>query len=328
MVNIGIIGFGKMGKIRAEAIQLNGEGKIKSVFDTNTSNDFQGFETAASAEDIINDPDIHAVFICTPNFLNQPLTIAALKQGKHVFCEKPPAFNASEVLDIREAERASQKKVMYGLNHRHHSSIRHMKTLIDSGEYGNILWMRGRYGKSVDQDFFENWRAKKEVAGGGILLDQGIHMLDLFLYLAEDFHEVQAMVSNLYWKLDIEDNVFAIFRNNQNGIVAQLHSTMTQWRHLFSLEVFLEKGYMVLNGLKTSSGTYGEEVLSIAKNRTTSPAATWEDEEKITFHSDMSWRSEIDHFFTAILNDTPIGIGNSQDALKIMRIIDKIYENG
>jgi predicted dehydrogenase len=146
--------------------------------------------------------------------------------------------------------------------------------------------------------------------------------------LGGDFHEVQAMVSNLYWKLDIEDNVFAIFRNKENGIVAQLHSTMTQWRHLFSLEVFLEKGYLVLNGLKTSSGTYGDEVLSIAKNRTTAPAATWEDEERITYHTDTSWRSEIHHFFNAILNDTHIEIGNSTDALKIMKIIDKVYQKG
>jgi len=328
MLKVGIIGFGKMGKTRAEAIKAEGRGQVVSVFDIDSGVDFEGLPRAGSAEAIINDPGIEVVFICTPNRLNQPLTIAALKQGKHVFCEKPPAFNASQVLEIQEIEKASQKKLMYGFNHRHHSSIKHMKTLIDSGDFGNILWIRGRYGKSVDKNFFENWRARKELAGGGILLDQGIHMLDLFLYLAGDFHEVQAMVSNLYWKLDIEDNVFAIFRNNQNGIVAQLHSTMTQWRHLFSLEIFLERGYLVLNGLKTSSGTYGEEVLSIAKNRTTSPAATWEDEERITFHTDMSWRSEIDYFFNAILNDTPIKIGNSADALKIMKIIDKIYANG
>src|SRR5690606_1222943 len=110
------------------------------------------------------------------------------------------------------------------------------------------------------------WRAKKDLAGGGILLDQGIHMLDLFLYLGGSFDQVHAFVSNLYWKLEgIEDNVFAIMKNSRSGMVASLHSTMTQWRHLFSLEIFLESGYMVLNGLKTSSGTYGEEVLTIAK---------------------------------------------------------------
>jgi 1,5-anhydro-D-fructose reductase (1,5-anhydro-D-mannitol-forming) len=327
MINAGIIGFGKMGKTRAEAIKADGRGQVVSIFDTDGNVDFQGVHRAASPEEIIHDPGIHVVFICTPNWLNKPLTLAALQGGKQVFCEKPPAFNAADVREIMDVEKRSQKKLMYGFNHRHHSSIKHMKTLIDSGEYGNILWMRGRYGKSVDNNFFENWRAKRELAGGGILLDQGIHMLDLFLYLAEDFHEVQAMVSNLYWKLDVEDNVFAIFRNNRKGIVAQLHSTMTQWRHLFSLEVFLEKGYLVLNGLKTSSGTYGDEVLSIAKNRTTAPAATWEDEERITYHTDMSWRSEIEHFFNAVINDTPIEVGNSTDALKLMKIIDKIYEN-
>jgi len=238
-----------------------------------------------------------------------------------------PAFNASDVEDIMEAERMSGKKLMYGFNHRHHSSIKYIKTVIDSKEYGNILWMRGRYGKTVDNKFFENWRSKKQMAGGGILLDQGIHMLDLFLHLAGDFDEVHAFVSNLYWKLDIEDNVFAILRNRSTGTVASLHSTMTQWRHLFSLEIFLEKGYIVLNGLKTSSGTYGEEILSIARNRSTAPAATWEDEERITFNIDMSWRSEIDHFFTAILKDQPIRVGNSEDALRIMQIIDKIYDN-
>jgi predicted dehydrogenase len=328
MVKVGIIGFGKMGQIRANAIRTNGSGRVETIFDINSIPDPGGVKAAGSAEEIIENPGIDAIFICTPNFLNKSLTIAALEQGKHVFCEKPPAFNAAEVMEIQEVEKTSGKKLMYGFNHRHHSSIQHMKTLIDSGEYGNILWMRGRYGKSVDKNFFKNWRAKKELAGGGILLDQGIHMLDLFLYLAGDFHEVQATVSNLYWKLDIEDNVFAIFKNSENGIVAQLHSTMTQWRHLFSLEVFLERGYLVLNGLKTSSGTYGDEVLSIAKNRTTAPAATWEDEERITYHTDTSWRSEINHFFDAILNNTDIEIGNSTDALKIMKIIDKVYQKG
>ena len=102
---------------------------------------------------------------------------------------------------------------------------------------------------------------------------------------------------------------------------------MTQWRHLFSLEVFLEKGYLVLNGLKTTSGTYGDEVLSIAKNRTTAPAATWEDEERITYHTNTSWRSEIADFFTSILEGKPVEIGNSADALELMIILDEIYKN-
>jgi predicted dehydrogenase len=122
--------------------------------------------------------------------------------------------------------------------------------------------------------------------------------------------------------------VFAIYKNSKTGVVASLHSTMTQWRHLFSLEVFLEKGYMVLNGLKTSSGTYGDEILSIAKNRTIAPAAVWEDEECITFETDNSWTSEINHFLNAIENDTPVPVGSSADALAVMKLIDQTYKNG
>jgi 1,5-anhydro-D-fructose reductase (1,5-anhydro-D-mannitol-forming) len=327
MLNIGIIGYGKMGQIRADAIESSGKAQVHSIYEKNTL-DENDFSIVKSFSEIIDDPKIHAVFICTPNYLNKPLTIQALEAGKHVFCEKPPAFNSNEVEEIIKAEKMSGKKIMYGFNHRHHGSIRHMKKIIESKEYGKVLWMRGRYGKSVDNSFYDTWRAKKDLAGGGILLDQGIHMLDLFIMLGGVFDTVFADVSNLYWNLEIEDNVFAIYKNTNTGVVASLHSTMTQWRHLFSLEVFLEKGYFVLNGLKTSSGTYGDEILSIAKNRTIAPAATWEDEEHITFHDDDSWASEVNHFIDAIQNDSPIQIGNSADALAVMKLIDRTYNNG
>jgi predicted dehydrogenase len=325
-MNIGIIGFGKMGHVRAEAIKRSGRGQVKRVFDNNIQVDFENYSVAATHLDIINDPSLDAIFVCTPIFLNKEMTIAGLKNGKHVFCEKPPALTAKDIMEIREIEAASGNKLMYGFNHRHHTSIKYMKNLISSGEYGEVIWMRGRYGKSVDANFFETWRAKKQFAGGGILFDQGIHMVDLFLYFGGEFDQISSFVSNNYWKADIEDNVFAILKNSQTGMTASLHSTMTQWRHLFSLEVFLSRGYMTLNGLRTSSQTYGDEILSIAKNRTTAPAATWEDEEKITYHEDKSWRSEVDHFFDAIEQDKEISIGNSGDALNVMQTIEAIYD--
>jgi len=325
MINVGIIGFGNMGRIRATATESIGKCKIKCVFDTVKSFDNNGYTIAKCSDEIINHPKVDAIFICTPNYLNKPLTIQALKADKHVFCEKPPAFNARDVEEIRAVEVDSGKKLMYGFNHRHHESIMHIKKLIESKEYGKVLWMRGRYGKSVDEKFYDNWRSKKELAGGGIFLDQGIHMLDLFLYLAGNFNEVHSFVSNLYWNLDVEDNVFAIYRNNKSGVVASLHSTMTQWRHLFSLEIFLEKGYLALNGLKTSSETYGEEKLTIAKNRSKAPAATWRDEEHIIYHIDKSWKSEVDHFINSIIEDKSIEIGNSNDAFNLMKLIDKTY---
>lgn len=326
-MKVGIIGFGKMGKTRAEAVGQSGRAKVEKVFDSDPSCVHGDYPVARAVEEIIEDPSLDAIFVCTPNFLNKELTIKGLQAGKNVFCEKPPAFTADDVEEIRQVEARSGKTLMYGFNHRHHSSIKNMKHLIDSREYGDLLWMRGRYGKSVDKNFFQTWRAKRESAGGGILLDQGIHMVDLFLYLGGGFDQTAAYVSNCYWKSDIEDNVFAILKNSKTGVVASLHSTMTQWRHLFSLEVFLSKGYMVLNGLRTSTRTYGDEVLSIAKNRSTAPAATWKDEETITYNEDKSWRSEVDHFFDSIENNTPVKVGNSTDALIVMKTIDAIYRS-
>jgi len=325
--NVGIIGYGKMGQTRLQAIEEDGRGEVVAISEPNLQVPLDGIPNV-SHDEIINNPDINVVIVSTPNFLNKELTIKALKAGKHVFCEKPPAFTGPEVEEIREIEKFSDgRKLMYGFNHRHHGSVIRMKELVDSGDYGKIIWMRGRYGKSVTEDYFDNWRAKKELAGGGILIDQGIHMLDLFLHLAGDFDSVKAEVSNLYWNLEVEDNAFVILRNSETGIDASLHSTMSQWRHLFSLEVFLEKGYMVLNGLITSTMSYGEETLSVARNRSTAPAATWKDEVKTQYVEDHSWRYEIEHFFNAIENNEPITIGNSDDALKLMNIIDKIYES-
>jgi len=325
---IGIIGYGKMGQIRHKTIMENGFGEVVAISEPKLDKNLDKVPPNISIDDIIDDNKIKVIIICTPNYLNKPLTIRALKSGKHVFCEKPPAFTAKDIEEIIEVENENTfLKLMYGFNHRHHDSIIKMKKIIERKEYGKILWMRGRYGKSVDQSYYKNWRADPKQSGGGILIDQGIHMLDLFLHFAYDFDSVKAEVSNLYWKMPIEDNVFAILKNSISGVVASLHSTMTQWRHLFSIEIFMEKGYMVLNGLITSSMTYGEEVLSIAKNRTTAPAATWRDEEKETFTINNSWKYEMEHFFNSIIHDSPITIGNSQDALKLMRIIDKIYKN-
>lgn len=325
MINCGIIGFGKMGHIRAKAIEESGWGKVTAIWDAFPV-DTKGYKVAASDQTLIQDPSIEAVFICTPNHRIVPLCKAALQTGKHVFSEKPPAFNAREVEEVIAIERTSGRKLMYGFNHRHHASIQKIKQIVDSGEMGRILWMRGRYGKEVDETFFHSWRAKKELAGGGIMLDQGIHMLDLFLYLGGGFDEVQAMVSGLYWKIDgIEDNVFANFRSSKTGICASLHSTMTQWRYLFSFEVFLEKGALVLNGLKTSSGAYGNEDLAIKHNGDKHLQGSFTSEERLIYHTDTSWDSEILHFFKCIQNDENISLGTSTDALQLMRIMDMIY---
>ena len=323
MLRVGIIGMGKMGQLRAAVINKIPDLKIIEVYDPSSISDLRNFKKASTAEEVIDNPEIDLVFICTPNYLNQSLTIKALNSGRHVFCEKPPTLTASEMEAVISVERSAGKVLMYGFNHRQHGSIHKMRELIDQEDYGQILWMRGRYGKSVDEGFLDNWRATRKYAGGGILIDQGIHMLDLLLAFAGDFDKVHATVSNLYWKLDVEDNVFATLENSKTGLVASLHSTMSHWRHLFSLEIFLERGYLVLNGLKTPSNTYGEETLTAA--RISGPAATRDNEEDFSFETDQSWEIEVTEFVSAIRKNRPPRFGGSQDALKLMHLVDKIY---
>ncbi len=327
MIKCGIIGFGKMGKTRARAIEQSGRGEVVAVYDTMPIDEPPG-RVLDTDQAIIDDPEVEAVFICTPNYRIVPLTKTALQAGKHVFSEKPPAFSGAEVEEVRAVEAASGKRLMYGFNHRHHGSIQRMKSIVESGDMGRILWMRGRYGKEVDESYFKGWRADPTKAGGGIMLDQGIHMLDLFLHLGGGFDDVHAFVSTLFWKIEgLEDNVFAILRSSETGICASLHSTMTQWRYLFSLEVFLEGGALVLNGLKTSSGAYGDEDLAIKRNTENREQGGFESEEHIIYHTDTSWRTEVEHFFDCVENDQPVALGNSEDALRLMCLMDKIYEN-
>ncbi len=327
-MNIGIIGFGVMGKTRFKAIKaINENHRVTKICDTSSpqNGDFHGVDYTTDYNKILNDPNIDVVFVCTPNYLSKTIVIAALRMGKHVFCEKPPGMNSSETIEMIGAEKINPGlKLMFGFNHRHHDSMIFAKQVIDSGEYGEILWLRGRYGKNVDEEFSHTWRAKKSLAGGGIFLDQGIHMLDLFLMMCGDFDETLAYVSNLFWRLDVEDNVFAMFRNKK-GQVASLHSTMTQWRHLFSLEIFLSKGHIVINGLLTNSGAYGREELTMGINNSVKPSVSWDNEEKRIYNINNSWENEVQIFFDSIENNRNIPVGNTKDALKLMTLVDKVY---
>ena len=320
----GLLGFGKMGKIRYQTLNQMGQCATQSVYEYNDDIETPENLKRKSADELIASNDIDSVVISVPNYLIKPYVIACLEAGKHVFCEKPPGMNLSEVLAMKEAKEKSGCKLMFGFNLRHHQSIIKAKDVVDSGRYGDILWMRGRYGKSVPDDYYQDWRSQKKLAGGGIFLDQGIHMLDLFMHLVGKFDEVKSFVSNLYWKGDVEDNVFALFKNNK-GQVASLHSTMTQWRHIFSLEIFMEHGYIVLNGLKTSSNSYGEEKLTLALNRTEAPSATWTDEEQYTYSINDSWERELTIFRDAIIEDRPIETCGIEDALRLMQMVDQVY---
>ena len=232
-------------------------------------------------------------------------------------------------MNIKEQEKASPGcKLMFGFNHRYHPGIQRAKAMIDAGRLGEILWIRGIYGKSGGNSFPTSWRNKREVSGGGILLDQGIHMLDLFNFFCDEFTEVKAFTSNKHWGFDMEDNAFVILRNKQEQN-AMLHSSATLWRHRFKIEIGLRDGYAVVEGLLSQSGSYGRETLRVARR-------AFEDEtdavgnpaEEVTyFDRDLSWKIEVENMVECIEGNLPVTKSSSMDALKVMQIIDQAYKD-
>lgn len=321
-----------MGKIRHQAIVANSCLNLEMVCEVNPEVLGSGPYPFVVTRDVerVFESDVDLVFVCTPNNRTASLVVELLKKGKHVFCEKPPGCCLQDILDIREQEKKSQScKLMFGFNHRYHPGIQRAKHLIAQGKLGDILWMRGLYGKSGGKNFRESWRNNKMISGGGILLDQGIHMLDLFYYFCGDFEEVKCFASNRYWGFDLEDNAFVILKNKKNQN-AMLHSSATFWKHRFHLEIGLEKGYIIVKGLLTKTGSYGRETLVVGRQQFEDEAdAIGNPSEEITyFDRDLSWELEVGKMVSAIQNNTPIDESSSLDAYKVMKMIDQAYQNG
>ncbi len=322
--------MGKVGKTRARVLTARDDVVFVAAADIDPSKcaDFPDIRVETDHHALVSAPDIDVVFVATTNKFAPDIVCAALEHGKHVFCEKPPGRTIADIERIMAAERANPHlKLQFGFNHRFHYAVMEARNMVDSGIYGKVLWARGVYGKMGGADFEQIWRNDPEEAGGGILLDQGIHMLDLFCYfLGGDFNDIQSFVQTMHWKISLEDNAFALLRTPTQQ-VAMLHSSATQWRHKFSLELCLEDGYINLEGILSSTRSYGEEILVHARKNMTAntglcPAPQ---EEKIFFDDDHSWELEVAAFLEAVKTDTPVSSGTSDDALRAMRLVFGIY---
>ena len=269
--------------------------------------------------------DLDLLFVCLSNDMAAEVTLAGLKKGLHVFCEKPPARSINELRQVleEEAQRPNQK-LMYGFNHRYHDSVEVALQVAKSGSMGQLLNLRGIYGKSQLVTFNQtDWRTKRSIAGGGILLDQGIHMVDLLRMFGGHFVDVKSFVSNSYWGYDVEDNVYAILRTSE-GVIAMLHSSATQWQHVFSLDLTFQRGTLALRGILTGSKSYGSETLAVIRSDPTRDKGS--PTEQVTAYSeDNSWKKEIQAFAFSVLHDRPVSSGSSVDALKTLALVERIY---
>ena len=324
-LKVGIAGYGIVGKRRHQYINLNPHFETIAVCDQyfkGTGTLKNGILYFSTFHELLQQP-LDVLFVSLPNYLAPEVTIAGLERGMHIFCEKPPGHSIESVQLVQKAKnKYPSQKLKYGFNHRYHKSVKDALKIVRSKELGEVINLRGIYGKSGIIPFQGNWRAERKYAGGGILLDQGIHMVDLIRLYCGDFYEIQSFVSNDFFNCDVEDNAFAIMRDQQ-GRIAMLHSTATQWQHLFSLDIFLSGGYLRLRGILAGSKSYGQEELIVGKKN---DLATGSDrEEVITYLEDNSWRDEINEFADAIIDGKEIQIGTVEEAIDAMKIVFRIY---
>jgi predicted dehydrogenase len=325
-----VVGYGYMGQIRKQVIEDLEGLELVGICDqyvgvASIGAQYRHFSDYRVAIDE-SEPDV--VFVCTPNSFSPEICVYALEKGCHVFCEKPPGRNVEDIRRIIAAEEARPgRKVMFGFNHRHHPAILEAKSIVDAERMGKVLWLRGLYGKSGGGGGFEeSWRNNPAVSGGGILLDQGIHMLDLFRFFCGDFPQVQGMLTTSYWDIPVEDNAFVLLRN-EGGQTAQLHSSATLWKHTFQLDIGLEEGYLTAQGLLSKSGSYGRETLIIGrKPRSNQLAAVGNPREEVVyFDRDLSWELQVRELVQCIREDRPVTDSSTTDALRVMEIIDAVY---
>ena len=326
-LKVGIAGYGIVGKRRHEFINKNPSMTVIAVCDKffpENCSDINGVRSYQSYIQLLEE-NLDVLFVCLTNDIAPKVTIAGLQAGFHVFCEKPPGRSVTDILRVIDVEKLNPSlKLMYGFNHRYHFSVQDALNLIKSGEMGKIINMRGVYGKAQLITFNQpDWRTKREIAGGGVLLDQGIHMVDLMRLFSGEFEEVHSFISNDHWGYDVEDNAYALMRT-KDGVVAMLNSSATQWRHRFHLDINLEKGSIIMGGIISGTKSYGEETLTIVQadpeNDFGQPI------EKVTrYNKDPSWLAEIENFVECILLDKPIKDGTSDDALQTMKLVNKIY---
>ncbi|MGP0086607.1 MAG: Gfo/Idh/MocA family protein [Steroidobacteraceae bacterium] len=318
----GIAGCGLIGQKRAAALRALGHDvmvvsdvvheralALAGTFGADVAEDWQAL--AAS-------PKVDAVVVATSHEWLSPVAVRCLDHAKHVLVEKPAGRNLAEVKAVAAAGLRSSRMVKVGYNHRFHPAIRKARDIVDSGALGNLMFVRGRYGHGGRLGYEKEWRLSRAQSGGGELLDQGSHLVDLARWFLGEFSGVQAMLRTFFWSADVEDNCFLTL-STPAGQVAWLHATWTEWKNMFSFEIYGRHGKLAIDGL---GGSYGVETLTYYRMLPQmGPPETmrWDWPEP-----DNSWDLELQEFAAAI-TERRCPIGDINDALGTMTVIERIY---
>jgi len=277
-----------------------------------------GCEFLSNWKELISRKDVELVIVSTLHDSLAEITQAAIIAGKHVLVEKPAAKKAEELEPLVELERQHKVKVRVGFNHRYHRSLRKAKELFDSKVLGELMFIRGRYGHGGRVGYDKEWRSKPDLSGGGELIDQGPHMIDLSRMFLGDFVEYQGYAHTYFWDMPVDDNGFMLLKTAKHQ-TAFLHVSCTEWKNLFSMEIYGKKGKLELFGLGGSYGT--EKIIWYKMLPEMGPPETicWEFP-----MGDDSWEFEMNEFYKDILLDREPEAGLA-DAVAALKIIEKIY---
>jgi len=322
-VRIAVIGAGLIGTRRAEtAVACGDHVTIVADVDRDRAGICAARVHARATDDwrvAVTSADVDVVVVATPNKFAQAIATTAASAGKHVLCEKPLGRNAAEAGTIVEAAERAGITLKTGFNHRHHPAIRRAHELISSGTIGEAFCFRCVYGHGGRPGYDKEWRGDPEIAGGGELLDQGVHVLDLARWFLGEFVTASAIVTTWYWDVaPLEDNAFATLQT-ASGQVASFHTSWTQWKNRFLLEIIARDGLVTIDGL---GGSYGVERLQVARRRPESGPPDVVTEEFVG--DDESWREEWIEFTSAIrAGRSPLG--NGRDGLEALRLVDTLY---
>jgi len=266
----------------------------------------------------VSHSSVDAVIVATTNQWLAPITLAAIQAGKHVLVEKPGAITPGELDPVLDAAKKTGRQVSVGFNHRFHPAMQKAREIFESGALGSLMFVRGRYGHGGRVGYDKEWRADPKISGGGELIDQGVHLIDLARWFLGDFKHVSGFANTYFWDMPVDDNAFLSLRTKDNQM-AWLHVSCTEWKNLFSFEIYGRDGKLHLEGL---GGSYGPERLTYYRmlpEMGPPETTSWEYP-----GDDKSWQREWEAFVGNIERGGDLTSG-LENARAVLCVVSEVY---
>ena len=321
-MKVGIVGCGLVGTKRASVLGTHDLVRCADLDLTRAealAAQHPGALPTADPRTIFEDDSIEVVIVATPHNMLASSALSAVRAGKHVLVEKPAGRSTVEVQQLHVEACHRRVVVRVGFNHRFHPALQRAHTIFEEGGIGDLMYIRGRYGHGGRPGYEREWRADPRASGGGELLDQGSHLIDLSRWFAGEITEVSGHVGTFFWPMPVEDNAF-VYLKSASGVVAWLHASWTEWKNTFSFEVFGRTGKLQVDGL---GGSYGTERLTYYRmlpEMGPPETTSWEFPGE-----DRSWRNEFENFVSCAQGAGGSTSASAQDALGNLRIVEELY---